>query len=794
MGDITTLGAGAIDGEVVRGERTMTTHGQSPRRFGRVHWLQPAVAMIQADLKDQFESELEQVFDESVTEITARNVYPSFDKDQAEKVIIGVGVRSADRYESHIVKLGTKKEAGKDFDGWRGCVGNRYIGSRIFVHLHAVALSDHRVGVVYEDAQTLYGLNPTTQQPIFLEEAVEWAVLDDKPDPSSVERVLCQVYGDLHRWFYFAGRLDQDVAREFYQKHLEKPLLRWQPPATEKPPPPRVQHLDLAAARIEWRTTLRGDATWLFGGLDAPDSTVPAVYLDPVDYVRWALENNELPETLVGCSHGDLHGRNILVGVRRGEAEFPIVFDYGDMAPTNVLAWDFVKLEMELKTRLLPKLLLDPEVAATLLNPRGDRPPRKNLPADEAKLHSDEKDRAARARRLALCFEIETLLAEATRRIDGQFAAESRQPPGGRPVFAANRKLDRALTLFLRIRQEAALCLGYQQRRHTEWRDEFYFALAVFGLNTARWETYEPQQTECALVSAGVAVAQLEQAQRTVARLLDPEEILPQRGPSYRPVLAHAHRLLNAHDFDGAESVIEEALKTFPHAVPLRTESALIKAEKKDLRASLDAVGPLRRLCCVFGDHETLTRIGRTYKNRGDLEWERLGPPYAAEAENAPSHQLYKQALSLYRDAYAISRGDYFPGVNVVGLALLLRDQATAQEYAEKVLTTCQDLQLDAQGHDLFWIFVSEGEAALGSSRLNRAHLARSFYASALALVSPAEIRMVQASWNQLCRLSRVLDRAVLEPAVLEFTRRPELWKILKPGPLGDCDYNGTRL
>ena len=103
-----------------------------------MHWLPAAVAGIEAALKDQFERELEEVFKQSaVREITVRNVYASYGKSQAEKVILGVGVRSMKRYESHIVKLGITKEAGKDFEGWCECAGERFIGSRIFVHVHA---------------------------------------------------------------------------------------------------------------------------------------------------------------------------------------------------------------------------------------------------------------------------------------------------------------------------------------------------------------------------------------------------------------------------------------------------------------------------------------------------------------------------------------------------------------------------------------------------------------------------------------------------------------------------------
>ena len=54
---------------------------------------------------------------------------------------------------------------------------------------------------------------------------------------------------------------------------------------------------------------------------------------------------------LRGCAHGDLHGRNILVGIVRDQAMWPTVFDYEDMGPCNLIGWDFVKLETELKIR-----------------------------------------------------------------------------------------------------------------------------------------------------------------------------------------------------------------------------------------------------------------------------------------------------------------------------------------------------------------------------------------------------------------------------------------------------------
>ena len=76
------------------------------------------------------------------------------------------------------------------------------------------------------------------------------------------------------------------------------------------------------------RATLRRDVVWIASGRDKPELNPEAVkYLDPVEYLGWVLADpigKRLPETLVGSSHGDLHARNLLLGVRRGEAEYPV--------------------------------------------------------------------------------------------------------------------------------------------------------------------------------------------------------------------------------------------------------------------------------------------------------------------------------------------------------------------------------------------------------------------------------------------------------------------------------------
>ena len=56
-------------------------------------------------------------------------------------------------------------------------------------------------------------------------------------------------------------------------------------------------------------------------------------------------------------------------------------------------------------------------------------------------------------------------------------------------------------------------------------------------------------------------------------------------------------------------------------------------------------------------------------------------------------------------------------------------------------------------GEELYWIFASEGEAALVSDRLEREVLAQSYDNSALNNVGASDIGNVRSSWNQLYQL-----------------------------------------
>ena len=771
----------------------------------KVYWLAAAEEKVRRDLKPLLTRELSRIFAApDYRRITVHDCLKGYGSDQMQKVILAVEVRSKQFYRMHIVKLGSASEVSADYKGWRRCFTNRYVGGRVFVAVTGQRLPRRRAAAIYEDAYTFFGLDRKRQNPQDLEKLVLSAVSNAEPDCASIERVLCQIFGDLQRWFYWTASPKTKPAILFYRRRLSRALERWAPAESTA--------ID-DAEECHWRSTLRQDALWLFCGQDRPDSDIPAQYLDPYEFVTWALDAGKIPKTLIGRSHGDLNGRNILVGARRGEAELPIVIDYGEMTDANVLAWDFVKLETELKTRVAVGLFEDAAARAALLSRRKGKPPQEHYAAVKqilsagkdpqhddllagivrkilARIVSEDGSRAAewralRAQRLTFIFEFESLLADATAQIEGRQDAESRHPPKQESLFPENEKINRALRILVRIRQEAALCLGYEQPgRQTRWRDEYYFALAVYGLATAKWPDYDPYWSECALVCAGVALARTELARRVITRQIRPKAA-SERPASYRVPLRRAHERWIAGDACGAMAALSAVGGISGPTPLLQQEHGLILAEQGKLEEARTLLEPLVHLSVVFGNYETLSRLGRVHKNLGDRAWEKHPVPFAKIQGRVPS-RYYSQAYALYTIALWIS-GHYFPGVNAATLAVLSGHPEDAGNLAEKVLALCAEEELTAAGDDRYWIFATEGEAALVSSREKRSTLAAEHFDNALSVVSVDQIGMVQSTWDQVCRLWQALGHETVGIVVETFESHQEIWSRLEKGPLGNC-------
>jgi hypothetical protein len=702
----------------------------------------------------------------------------------------GSGAPLPREFRAHVVKLGTPEGVGNDAAGWDDCTAGRDVASRVLVPPRECRLGSGRVAILYRDAYTLFGPDREESRPESLETVVDWAVCDDKPDPVSVERALAHVYTDLGRWFYHGAEAQRDPALDFYRKRLRQALGRWACPNPDTHMEGVVRHAELLERalgvdgptrpgefrRDRWRHELRRDAVWLLCGRDSPDDLRDALYLDPYEYVTWALSRSAIPPTLVGRAHGDLHARNVLLGVLRGEADYPAVFDYGEMRPDNVLAWDFAKMETELKVRLLPKLYRDAKAREALLA-RSWRARGQTAAVNVA------SDPAGRADRLEFAYQFENLLGDLTSDVQGRAFAESLQPPGGRRPFAGNEKVDRLLALLLRIRQEAALWLGYERGRQHDWRDEHGFALAVYGLATAKFD-YEPLWSECALVSAGVATARLQQARDTIRRQVQDGRRCEDGYPSHRVPLALAHAAWKAGRTAEALPVLEEVRPLCEHAVPLQQEYALLLADLGRLHEGRQLLDPLRELSRVFGDHETLSRIGGLYKRGGDRRWADADIDARVVPESVRS--MYGLARAAYEEAFELAR-HYYPGGNAATLALLLGDTASAAEHARAVIASCRGQAGRIPEGERFWVLVSEGEAWLV---LGEARGAASSYRDALESLEPSQAKMAQTAHDQLCRLWYAVGDPVLDPVLAVFAKS-RVWPHLRPGPLNNCGRKG---
>jgi tetratricopeptide (TPR) repeat protein len=300
-----------------------------------------------------------------------------------------------------------------------------------------------------------------------------------------------------------------------------------------------------------------------------------------------------------------------------------------------------------------------------------------------------------------------------------------------------------------------------------------------------------------------VAAANLRAGQEVHRALIQNQNADAELFPSYRVPLAIAHRWWKKGRIDEAANLVRRFIadntppphpalspdaggegrvrgpQQFGHAVPLLAEHALLLAEQGDHARAQRILRPLQEGCRLFGDFETLGRIGRAYKESGDDKWEKNPVPFA-ELQQKPPWQMYRHALAIYTEAFDLS-GAYYPGINAATLALLCGDVQQARALARKVLEQCA--KEDVDGERAVWVFASEGEACLLVGREDAA----GYYAAALDELDPSQPRLAQSMYNQLCRLWQALGSDALEPVLQTFAQRPAFWSQLTPGPVGDC-------
>jgi hypothetical protein len=424
---------------------------------------------VVADTMKQLEPILAQTFPDADQVVVQEEFVGFRSRENLHILLVDVFQNNQPR-GTYVVKIGPVQVLEKELLGWNRSRPVGLHNDLVFLPLseghRCPTLKGNRpamMSLVYGDAHQFLGVETIST----LEAVALKAVQFSSPSLISVGLVLVELYERLGHLFYSKSFVVDPGRKDFFfeLRHLEDNLQRW-----EKDPA-------ALAARCDANTLANSGA---------------GQFLDPVDYLQyvqkcvpWRDDNgvehtpnlgefaaqpravDVVPRLLRGCAHGDLHGRNVLVGVVHERALWPTVFDYEDMSPCNYLGWDFVKLETEIKVRAYVEVFSGgPPVAFV----------RQVQQAEIALNRQTEKCHGVRA-----------------------------WPALGENGDPATR----LAALLLELRRLAALHLGIDRGRPNDWLEEYYFLLACYGVTTVRFANVLPRERLATLLSAGVATARL---------------------------------------------------------------------------------------------------------------------------------------------------------------------------------------------------------------------------------------------------------------------------------------------
>jgi tetratricopeptide (TPR) repeat protein len=582
-----------------------------------------------------------------------------------------VEVSGAAREGHFVVKAQEEGRLRRELDGWERC--------RPHVLRHDLVLlapQPHRddqgrlSAVVYGDAQQFLGVD----RPVTLEEAFLSAVCYGGPSVASVANALAELF---HR-----------VGHLFYGQSFQAPPtypLALNPARVPVEAFPRWEEGPAREARQLANTALPlGSAASFHDPVDALDFLMAGA--------RAGRPGDCFPALLRGAAHGDLHGQNVLVAVVDDEARWPALFDFGQMALDNLVGWDFVSLETELKVRAYE------QIVKVRRGPGGADPGYADL--DYARAVKDH----------------EVGLAEATERCQ----AEGRWPEAG---GAERAPADRLRALLLTVRRLAAVHLGRRRGRPEHWLDEYYFLLSCYGVCTGRGEGRSARERLGAFLSAGVASARYLARRPAAAGPAAPPdgdpvaEALGGRSPDFREPLRRAHGWVRERlpePLRQARRLLEGLKERYPHALQVRYELALALSELGEREGALAELVAAGAAFATL-DEDTESLWARLYKEKGDLA--------LARGDVAEAMAQYRRAEEKYWRAYT-RRLDRFPGINVGTLRLLRASlarqtgqAALAGELRQASREVAQALLAGRKGwvprlsDDNIWMAATEAEA-----------------------------------------------------------------------------------
>lgn len=387
------------------------------------------------------ENALQGVFPPPAEMVVVQDLYTGFRVRDGEYILLVEVANSGTLDGVHVVKFGPHERLADEWDAWHACRPHGLRHDLVLMDLRRVPDAGPVQALVYADAQQFIGVDQTVP----LEAAVLAAVRFGGPRIESVAGVLFQVYERLGLLLYRHAADFNTSDETFFSPHCLDPRLLTNLDAWDRPT--GLPYMRRVAANTQ-----------------AQDHPLNRQFRDPVYMFRHILRHPQsaafIPRMLRGRAHGDLHGRNVLVGQVGDQVMWPAVFDYGNMSRTNWVGLDFAKMETELKIRAYP--LVFPMVSAEYVLP----------------------------------FEVRLCEATERGRYTDQWAAPGADPPPHERLFH----------LLLYLRKLAGAHLG-RPARSGLWLAEYYFLLALYGLNAGRFPNLNPVEVLGAYLSAGCAAA-----------------------------------------------------------------------------------------------------------------------------------------------------------------------------------------------------------------------------------------------------------------------------------------------
>jgi len=396
-------------------------------------------------------------------------------KDMFVLMVEVFGPDDAERLGPYVVKIGPVDRIEREIQGWDSCRPPGLRNDLVFLELKKGPKISNppSMSLVYGDAQQFLGVALTVP----FETAALETVRTGFPRILSVCLVLVELFERIGFLLYSQAYVDDPAQKDFTFDlfRLDITLDRWTGDPFCQAARRDVNTLAKSGAcqfldPIDYLKYVRQFVPWMATKPDDKrEKEMPAATPDAPelpDLPRPAIPDL-VPRMLRGCAHGDLHGRNILVGLVRQRAMWPTVFDYENMGPCNLIGWDFVKLETELKIRAYIDVFAGTTTAQFI----------------------------AEIQRLEIALNEQTEQSHLSRS----------WPEIGDP---ATRE-DRLKTILLMIRRMASEQLGESHGRPNDWLEEYYFLLACYGVYTSRFENLQMRERYGALLSAGVATARL---------------------------------------------------------------------------------------------------------------------------------------------------------------------------------------------------------------------------------------------------------------------------------------------